>query len=306
MRRFSVMHAAAAFAVAACGLAAPSVSAAPPGVALVIVTQGSGGGTVSSAPGSIDCPGKCAGSFAGGASVTLTASPDPSSYFDGWKGGCSGDSLTCTIRLDLPASVVAVFVKPFVQAAKARFAGNTLVVTGTANVDAVVTATVMRPGTPSVDLPLRVTSGSFSSTAQLPPSLPPGAYTVAVGGRVRGMFVAPTEIHGVVLKPSPVGVVGAAYFSLTPDGKKVSRLPHDAKQLWVHMAFMSLPKGSPHLTVEWTKPDGTPATVKPATVRLHKTIVTGIAITRAADKGVWTVVLRNGKSIVFQTNIEAG
>lgn len=70
---------------------------------------GDGGGLVNSAPSGIYCDPSCAASFADGTEVTLTASQDASSVFDGWSGGgCSGTG-DCVVTLASDASVTAEF-----------------------------------------------------------------------------------------------------------------------------------------------------------------------------------------------------
>jgi hypothetical protein len=66
---------------------------------------------VTSLPSGIDCGEDCSQTYTVGSVVTLTASPGPGSYFDGWSGaGCSGTT-TCqvTVRSDLTAT--ATFAK---------------------------------------------------------------------------------------------------------------------------------------------------------------------------------------------------
>jgi len=77
---------------------------------LTISRAGTGGGTVASAPAGIDCGASCAASFATGTSVTLTATPDATSTFDGWSGDCSGTG-DCTVALDGARSVTATFTR---------------------------------------------------------------------------------------------------------------------------------------------------------------------------------------------------
>lgn len=76
---------------------------------LGVTVTGTGSGSVVSAPPGIACGEMCSASFAGGTTVTLTASPGASSYFVGWSGACSGAS-TCTFVLDAPATVMATFM----------------------------------------------------------------------------------------------------------------------------------------------------------------------------------------------------
>ena len=77
-----------------------------------LTVQKTGGvGIVSSAPSGINCGTDCIGSYAAGASVTLTATTDPpsGSVFTGWSGGgCSGTG-TCTVTMDAPKTVTAPF-----------------------------------------------------------------------------------------------------------------------------------------------------------------------------------------------------
>lgn len=78
-------------------------------VRLDVFLDGAGGGAVTSAPAGIDCNPDCTANFEAGAEVTLTASPDSGSSFDGWSGGCSGTDLSCTLTLTQNVSVRARF-----------------------------------------------------------------------------------------------------------------------------------------------------------------------------------------------------
>ena len=70
---------------------------------------GNGGGEVISTPAGISCPGTCSAIFAPGASVTLTAAPDPWSSIT-WTGDCSGsDPNGCAVTMDQPREVTATF-----------------------------------------------------------------------------------------------------------------------------------------------------------------------------------------------------
>lgn len=59
---------------------------------------GAGVGRVTSQPAGIDCPGTCAMAVAPGTAVTLTATADANSHFEGYGGGCSG--LSCAFTAD--------------------------------------------------------------------------------------------------------------------------------------------------------------------------------------------------------------
>lgn len=81
---------------------------APPANRTLTIAR-SGAGVVTSSPDGISCGSSCTASFSAGAVVTLTATPDQGSKFDGWSGGgCSGTG-TCQLTLGSDATVTATF-----------------------------------------------------------------------------------------------------------------------------------------------------------------------------------------------------
>ena len=79
------------------------------GYLLTVSKQGGGDGVVTSTPAGIDCGDTCQATFDGdNPSVTLTATPDPSSIFAGWGGDCSGTG-GCQVTMDRTRSVTAHF-----------------------------------------------------------------------------------------------------------------------------------------------------------------------------------------------------
>ncbi len=74
---------------------------------LTVSLAGTGSGTVTSSPTGITCPSTCSASFGGGASVTLTATPNSGSTFGGWSGACLGSS--CSVTMNAAESVTATF-----------------------------------------------------------------------------------------------------------------------------------------------------------------------------------------------------
>jgi subtilase family serine protease len=84
--------------------------AAVPTFTLSTSKTGSGSGTVTSAPAGINCGTTCAHAFLQGTSVTLTATPDTGSSFNGWIGACTGTA-TCTVTTDSNAAVTATFTR---------------------------------------------------------------------------------------------------------------------------------------------------------------------------------------------------
>src|SRR6185369_8097836 len=74
---------------------------------------GGGVGSVTMAPGGTTCASDkapCAKTVTPGKKVTLTASPDTTSDFEGWSGGCSGKA-TCVVKASGVKTITARFVK---------------------------------------------------------------------------------------------------------------------------------------------------------------------------------------------------
>ena len=91
--------------------AARSVTATfdPQTFTLAVTKDGTGAGTVSSAPAGIDCGADCSESYISGTVVTLTATATTGSVFSGWSGACTGSSSTCSVTMDAARSVTATF-----------------------------------------------------------------------------------------------------------------------------------------------------------------------------------------------------
>jgi hypothetical protein len=82
----------------------------PPAIATVLIaveSGGGGGGRILSSPAGLDCPGACTLRVTAGTAVTLTATADESSQFDGFDGLCEGSS--CTLTASADATVHATF-----------------------------------------------------------------------------------------------------------------------------------------------------------------------------------------------------
>ncbi|MBI4574248.1 MAG: SBBP repeat-containing protein [candidate division NC10 bacterium] len=79
---------------------------------LSVNTGGTGRGGVTSSPPGIDCGSACSQVYDFGSSVTLTATPNPGSFFNRWGGDCSGTTPTCTVTLTDDRDVGAVFMLP--------------------------------------------------------------------------------------------------------------------------------------------------------------------------------------------------
>jgi serine/threonine protein kinase len=79
---------------------------------LTVNKAGQGSGTVTSAPGGINCGTVCVFGFAHGTQVILTATPTAGSTFVRWAGSCTGTTQSCTVTLDQARTVTATFNPP--------------------------------------------------------------------------------------------------------------------------------------------------------------------------------------------------
>jgi hypothetical protein len=84
----------------------------PPGAqTLTVGRDGTGTGTVTSAPPGIACGPTCAADFDFDTSVVLTAVADSNSTFTGWSDGACPGTGTCTLKMDAAHSVTATFTR---------------------------------------------------------------------------------------------------------------------------------------------------------------------------------------------------
>ncbi len=74
---------------------------------LSVTKNGTGSGTITSSPTGINCGNDCSHDYDSGTEVTLTATPNSGSTFEGWSGSCSGTS--CSVTMDANHTVNANF-----------------------------------------------------------------------------------------------------------------------------------------------------------------------------------------------------
>ena len=81
------------------------------GYLLNVTLVGGTGGTITSSPSGISCPGVCSAVYTTG--VTLTQTPGPNATFIGWSGGgCSGTGAECLVSMNQAHSVFAAYTFP--------------------------------------------------------------------------------------------------------------------------------------------------------------------------------------------------
>lgn len=137
---------------------------------LTVSLAGTGGGTVTSSPAAINCPGVCSANLASGTSVTLTATAATGSSFSGWSGACSGTG-TCSLSMTASQAVTATFTAlggaPVVSLSVASLSfGGQLI--GTTSGSKAVTLT--NTGTAGLLLSPVATSGDYAETDNCPVS----------------------------------------------------------------------------------------------------------------------------------------
>jgi hypothetical protein len=87
----------------------PVTMVVEPDQILTVSKAGSGTGTVTAAPGIINCGNTCSDDFPYNTAVTLTATPEAGSTFLGWTGDCNGSTNTCTVTMNQARTVGASF-----------------------------------------------------------------------------------------------------------------------------------------------------------------------------------------------------
>lgn len=205
-------------------------------VALTVVKAGTGSGTVTSAPGGIDCGAGCTASYDGGTTVVLTAVAAPGSTFAGWSGGgCSGTG-PCTVVMDAARTVTANFSAAGVRLTVVKQgSGSGTVVSDPAGIDCGAFCTSGFQLGSSVTLHATPASGStfegwshagcgtapectvFMDSAKAVVATFGGRFTLKVSATGTGSGVVTSAPAGINCSVGDVGTCSAAY----PEGALV-------------------------------------------------------------------------------------
>jgi uncharacterized repeat protein (TIGR02543 family) len=92
---------------------------------LSISKSGTGSGTITSNPAGISCGTTCGAVYNQNTMVTLTATPDATSYFSGWSGACGGTG-ACAVTMDSAKNVGAQFTKYYYTMSVSRSGHGTV------------------------------------------------------------------------------------------------------------------------------------------------------------------------------------
>jgi uncharacterized repeat protein (TIGR01451 family) len=194
---------------------------------------------VASAPAAIDCGTQCSASFPYDSAVTLTASAQPGSVFNGWGGACRGTG-TCTVTMSQSRSVTASFIVPppadlaLTQsteqdpAAVGRDANLTLTVTNNGpGAASGVTVTDTLPAGVAFIGPM---SGCSDSSGTVTCTVGPLAYgastrvTLVVQPTVAGTMRNDASVSGVGADPDPDTTNNSSSLTIPVDASPASHL----------------------------------------------------------------------------------
>ena len=128
--------------------------------ALALTKQGTGTGTIGSAPAGLSCGASCSATFNSGVNVVLTATAGSGSSFVGWTGACTGATTTCTVAMSAAKSVTATFNITGSYALALSFSGSGDVTNSPSGAVCSTNCTSSHANGSSVTLTARATAGS--------------------------------------------------------------------------------------------------------------------------------------------------
>lgn len=159
---------------------------------VVVVQTESGNGLITSSPAGVNWPSNRGAAFPAGTQVTLTATPQNSSFtFNGWMIGCNGLG-DCTVSVNGRTEVRAIFGTPVAPtppatisklAVKKVGARRTVRITLNVKRETDVTAQLRKSSRVVVGKTARLTAGTRLVTLAVPKKAKAGLYTVRVALR---------------------------------------------------------------------------------------------------------------------------
>jgi Divergent InlB B-repeat domain/Matrixin len=195
----------------------------PSSFTLTMMPAGTGTGTVTSNPAGIRCPPTCAGSYASGATVVLTAAAGPGSRFAGWSGASCAGVGACQVTLTANTTVTATFdagsTQTFTLTVTPTGAGSGMVTSAPAGVNCSPTCAasfasgtlVTLTGAPSSSSVFAGWQGACSGDGLCVVSMTADRAVTAVflpGGTLVPVLNAPADQSGFSLSPASVATFG--------------------------------------------------------------------------------------------------
>ena len=162
---------------------------------LSITRQGTGVGSVTSAPARIDCGTTCLAKFPLGSRVTLTAAAYPNNTFGGWSGSCWGDGPTCSVYIYSATDVTATFNLSRFRLFVLKIGSGTGTVVGDGGVNCGSNCLVEYNANTVVNLSANPTNGAaFAGWGGDCTGLGPCAVTMDSAKRVTATFNPPSRL----------------------------------------------------------------------------------------------------------------
>jgi YVTN family beta-propeller protein len=212
---------------------------------LNVTRNGTGAGTITSAPSGINCGATCSAAFTSGTVVTLTATQAAGSTFSGWSGACINITGSCSVTMNETQGVTATFTAASSSGSPGPFAYVPIYSGGTVSVFDVTTKLLVATipvGAAPYDAAVSP-NGSF-------------AYVTNFGGNSVSVI---NTITNKVVATIPVGA-GPTGVAITPDSSLIYIANHSSSTVSIIKAatntvIATIPVGLMPLVLAAT-PDG--------------------------------------------------
>jgi hypothetical protein len=217
---------------------------------ITIARNGTGTGTVTSAPAGITCGSACSAPFLTGTTVTLTAAAGANSVFGGWTGGeCSGTTTTCTFTATVGATITATFNSTAQGFNVATTAATASVAQGSASTatvsitrvngysGAVSFTTTGAPSGLAITAPSNVTGTSAALDIAAAGSVPVGNYPIIISATGAGITDAQTTTLNIQVTRAPGGSgnVSFSFANCDPSGVPIWFAAQSGNGAWTRV-----------------------------------------------------------------------